>query len=190
MSIEEAIKQVEHGYSITKDAHQLINDAIFTSFLFTWRWWLGVALLTLPWIIWVLFRKKDSTHRLLYAGLSAIVLALLIDNVNLSFNLWSYPVKIVPYAPMFILPYHISLLPVAVMFTIQWKPNLNPFIKGVILAAVGSFVTEPVFVYFKFYNPKNWPYYYDFFMMLSIYLVAHYLSSRTQFEPTGHRSNP
>lgn len=38
------------------------------SILFTWRWWIAVALVVSPWIIWLLVRKKESTDRLLYVA--------------------------------------------------------------------------------------------------------------------------
>ena len=33
--------------------------------LFSWRWWLGVALILLLIGLWIKFRKKESTDRLL-----------------------------------------------------------------------------------------------------------------------------
>ncbi|NYC96028.1 hypothetical protein DFN09_004039 [Clostridium acetobutylicum] len=36
--------------------------------IYTWRWWLQVLIAILPWILWVIIRKKESAGRLLYAG--------------------------------------------------------------------------------------------------------------------------
>jgi hypothetical protein len=36
--------------------------------LFYDLWWFGVALSIIPWIIWFLIRKKQSTDRIMYVG--------------------------------------------------------------------------------------------------------------------------
>ena len=29
--------------------------------LFTWQWWVGVSLTIFPWILWLVFRKRECT---------------------------------------------------------------------------------------------------------------------------------
>jgi len=31
--------------------------------LFHWDWWVGLLLTILPWMVWIMFRKKESTDR-------------------------------------------------------------------------------------------------------------------------------
>jgi hypothetical protein len=42
--------------------------------LFTWQWWLSLALTVFPWILWVLLRKKSSTFRLLFSAFFVIII--------------------------------------------------------------------------------------------------------------------
>jgi len=51
--------------------HKLIQEKIniWSEYvLFSGLWWLGVGLSVIPWIIWFIVRKKESTDRILYAG--------------------------------------------------------------------------------------------------------------------------
>lgn len=77
------------------------NDLWYNHSLFTWRWWLGINLIILPWIIWYFLRKKESSGRLLSAGLFAIIISSFLNIVGVSMHLWGYPVRPLPI----ILPY-------------------------------------------------------------------------------------
>jgi hypothetical protein len=182
MTFEEGIKQVNKGYEKIVEANSLMTDAIMNAFIFTWQWWLGVGLFIITWVLWFMFNKKESSHRLLYAGFVTIIVALIIDIIALSLGKWAYPVKLVPFAPVLFLPYHFSLVPVSIMFMIQIKPSANPFVKAVIFAGVGAFIGMRIFVLIDFYDPKGWPSTYDFFILLFIYLVAHWFSMRNSFD--------
>ncbi|WP_205516326.1 CBO0543 family protein [Paenibacillus sp. SYP-B3998] len=176
------MNQLEQAHQKVTEANALINEAIMNTFLFTWRWWLGIALFIVPWIVWIIFRKKESTDRLLYAGLSSILLGLIIEMFALSMGMWSYPVKFIPNAGLAFLPYHFSTLPVGVMFTLQWMPKINAVLKGILLGIVCAYGIEPFFAKSGFYNPKNWYYFYDVFIYFFIYMVANWLSSRNYFD--------
>ena len=182
MTIREGINQVEQAYQKIHEASNLVNDAIMNAFLFTWQWWLGVALYIMPWIVWVIFRKKESTARLLLSGFIAIIVGLMIDIFAMSTGRWSYPIKFVPYTNVMFLPYHFSMLPVGVMFALQIKPNMNPVIKGIAFGVISAYLVEPFFAINGFYNSKGWPYLYDVLIYLSIFLVSHWFSTIDKFE--------
>lgn len=182
MTIEEGLNQVERGYQKFVESNSLMTDAVMNAFLFTWQWWLGIGLFFVPWILWFLFRKKESSGRLLIGAFSAVILGLIIDLIALSVGRWSYPMKVSPISPMLFLPYHFSLLPVSIMFVLQYKPRTNPLIKGVIYSAFSAFLFMRLFVMIGFYNPKGWPSIYDFFIYLSVFMVAYWFSSMNNFE--------
>src|SRR5665648_1115018 len=89
------------------------NDLWYNHILFTWRWWLAINLIILPWIIWYFLRKKESSGRLLSTGLFVIIISSFLNMVGVSMHLWGYPVRPIPI----ILPYDASALPVAVSYT-------------------------------------------------------------------------
>lgn len=55
--------------------YELVSDTTYEKLeiwsegvLFTWQWWIGVALTIVPWLLWIIFRKKESTLRFLTVG--------------------------------------------------------------------------------------------------------------------------
>ena len=150
--------------------------------LFTWRWWLSLAFLVVPWIIWVIVRKKDSTERLLLAGAIVAFLSLFVEQMGASMGLWWYGSKLIP-VPTESVPLSISLLPVGTMLMLQYKPETNPWLKAVIFGVGTSFVGLPLIRWLHMYEFKNWNYFYSFIITFVFYLVANYIVTRTNFEP-------
>ncbi|WP_335871303.1 CBO0543 family protein [Bacillus sp. 2205SS5-2] len=148
----------------------------------TWRWWLNVALLILPWFFWLIFRRKECTNRLLLAGLFVYVLTSVLDSVGVAFGLWMYAYTPLPYIHSFFMPWDFSSFPVMVMFLIQYKPNANPYIKAIIFACISAFLFEPIFVQLKVYKPLHWEHYFSFPFYFLIYVIAHRVSRRGNFE--------
>ncbi|AYA75643.1 hypothetical protein DOE78_09390 [Bacillus sp. Y1] len=176
MALEKGLAQSEKAYSQFTEISSLFAKIVSEEFFYTWQWWLGVALFIIPWVVWFSLRKKDSTGRLLLGGLMTIILSLTIDLAALSLGLWSYPMVIIPLAPFLFLPYHFSLAPVAVMFALQIKPNMNPLLKGVIFSSIAAFGGMNLFDAIDFYNPKNWSTLYDFIIFLTLYFTAYRLT--------------
>jgi hypothetical protein len=176
MAFEKGLAQSEKAYNQYTEISSIFAKIVLEELIFTWQWWLGLALFIIPWFVWFAFRKKDSTGRLLLCGLITIMLSLIIDLAALSLGLWSYPMVIIPLAPFLFLPYHFSLAPVAVMFAIQIKPKMNPLLKGVIFSALAAFGGMNLFDAIDFYNPKNWSTLYDFIIFLTLYFTAYWLT--------------
>lgn len=182
MTFNEGKNQVEYAYERIYETSLLVNQAISEAFLYTWQWWLGMGLFIIPWLVWFMFRRKESTGRLLVAGLISILIGIIVDMFAISMGKWSYPMKFIPNSLFILLPYHFSLLPVGVMFTIQIMLKVNYILKGSIFAGLGAFIVMPLFAIGGFYNSKGWPSIYDFFILLSVYLVAYWLSNMNSFE--------
>ncbi|WP_298841064.1 CBO0543 family protein [uncultured Clostridium sp.] len=148
--------------------------------LFTWRWWIAVSLVVLPWTIWLLVRKKESTDRLLFVALFVMVFSAGLDMIGIALNLWYYPVNVFPLMPEFI-PFDICALPVATMLCIQYFPNVSPYIKAGIYSLISSFMFEPLNELFGLYRRTHWEHYYSIPIMVFIYLIANYLASNDKF---------
>lgn len=146
----------------------------------TWRWWLCFGLTVIPWILWFVFKKKESTARLLFAGFSAMVISMLLDDIGVELNLWNYNVDFDAINPSFIL-WDMSVLPVVTMFFLQIKPDVSPVLKALIFSGTASFIVEPVFTLMDFYDPESWRYLYSFPIYIVIYMIAHYCSRRESF---------
>ncbi len=166
--------------SVTREYSDIIH-LWFTDCFSTWQWWLSLAILVIPWAVWIRFRKKESTCRLLFAGLIIIVISTHLDTIGVLCGIWSYNIDIVMIFPCLVI-YDLSLLPVATMFFLQYKPTLNPFIKAVIYSGIASFVFQPIFTWMRFYNPQYWKHYYSFPIFILLYLLAHFCITRKSFK--------
>ena len=152
----------------------------FNHILFTWRWWLSVSLIILPWTLWFLVRKKESTDRLLYAGFFVMLISSYMDVVGIAMNLWCYPINVLPLMPEFI-HFDICALPVATMLVIQFFPTVSPLIKAIVYAAFASFIFQPINSWLGLYNNLAWKNYYSFPILIVIYLLSNYVATRSQF---------
>jgi len=176
MAFERGLSQSEKAYNQLNEVSTIFANIVREEFLSTWQWWFGIALFIVPWVLWFKFRKKDSTGRLLLAGILTILLSLTIDLVALSLGIWSYPMIIIPLAPFLFLPYHFSLAPVAIMFALQIKPTMNNYLKAIIFSAIAAFGGMNFFNAIDFYNPKGWSTLYDFIIYLILYFSAYYVT--------------
>lgn len=177
---------VDHMRRIFKTTVNL-NDKLIhiwmRDIVFTWQWWITVGLLVLPWAIWLLLRKKESSDRLLYAGLYVFLMTLVLDSLGNSFGSWHYYVAPLPYLHLFYLPWDLTLFPVLTMLFLQYKPHLSPYLKALIYSLGISFIAEPFFVWIRIYDPSNWKHYYSVPFYFVIYLIAHFVSRKKGFDP-------
>lgn len=176
MAFEEGLAKSEKAYEQFTEISAAFADIVKNDFITTWQWWFGLALFIIPWLVWFKYRKKDSTGRLLLAGLLIIILSLTIDLAALSLGLWSYPLIIIPLAPFLFLPYHFSLAPVGIMFALQIKPQMNSLLKGILFSAIAAFGGMNFFNAIDFYNPKSWSTLYDFVIFLTLYYARYWIT--------------
>lgn len=180
MSQNEAAKIIDKN---KQEIVQLIdqNISVWTeNILFTWQWWLGVVLTISPWVLWTIFRKKNCTDRLLYVALFVMIIASFLDTFGVQMGLWYYKYEVIPMMPTYA-PWDFTLMPVTILFFLQVKPKVNPWLKAFIFAGIASFVAEPISNWLQLYEPKEWRYIYSFPIQVSIYLLSHYISRRNRF---------
>lgn len=175
------INGMERAYSLILQANHLMISLWLKNTFLHWQWWLGVCLAIIPWVLWLIFRKKESTNRLLFTGFFVMLIASWLDLMGILFGLWSYYHNVVPFSPAFV-PWDFTLLPVSIMFLLQVKPQMSPIIKAIAFSIFSSFIGEPFFVWIGIYNPKHWEYIYSFPIVIVIYLVSDWFSKRPHFE--------
>lgn len=179
-------EELEKGSSkisnLYQEAHDLLESLWSEHIFLTWRWWLNIGFTFIPWLIWLKYSKRESRDRLLYAGLTIIIISMLLDSIGIQYGRWYYMYEVVHFIPCFI-PFDTSLLPVTVMLFIQYKPEVNPLIKAVIFAGITSFIAEPIFVWLDLVRYPNWEYVYSFGIYILLYLIAHFVATRNRFNP-------
>nr|WP_240343847.1 CBO0543 family protein [Paenibacillus sp. SYP-B3998] len=138
-------------------------------------------MLIIPWVIWVIFRKKESSSRFIHAAFILIIMTLFLDLIGVLNGYWVYPIKIFPPAIVFF-PFQISVLPVLLMFFLQIKPTISPYIKALIFGFILAYICMPIMKTLHFYKPIHWKYTYSFIILIVIYLVAHWFGRASNFE--------
>lgn len=181
MHQKEYLTKADKLYDVIEKVHDKKINFWLENVLFTWQWWLGVSLTVVPWIVWILFRKKESTYRLLAAGFLAIIISTWLDFVGITLGLWHYNYDVLPLLPSY-LPWDFTVFPVLIMFMIQYKPKINPYIKAFIFAGGSAFIGEPIFKWLHTYDPEHWKYIYSFPFLFAIYLASHFVSTRGEFD--------
>lgn len=184
---DKAFEEIREAYRGIYDAHQVLFSTWKEYLLFTWEWWIAIFLTIGPWIVWVIFRKKESTDRLLYAGFFIIIISSWLDHLGVIKGMWIYYVDVFYCVPPYIL-WDFSIIPVTVMFLIQIKPNLSPLLKGVIFATLGV-TGEIFFQWVNFYEPLKWSIAYSFPIYIILYLISDYLTRRTKFTVISKEKN-
>lgn len=181
MTYQEGLIQIDKATNQISEANHLIVEAVMNAFFLTWQWWLALAMIVVPWTIWLLFRNRRSSARLLSTGLLIMVLSEILDTLGVSFGKWAYPVKVVPVATLNF-SYRLSVLPVFLMLLLQFKPNYNPFIKAVFFGGLGAYVGMPILAMIDLYKKIDWAFTYSFVILTVFYLIAHWFSRLSTFE--------
>lgn len=176
----EYFKKLQYLHDIVTQAYSVIISQWYNNCFLTWQWWLCVALFIIPWAVWIKYRKKESTGRLLLAGFVVIAISTHLDTIGVLLGIWSYNIDIILLFPCLII-FDLSLLPVSTMFLLQYKPNANPLIKAVIYSIIASFIMQPLFTWLEFYNPQNWKHYYSLPIFILLYLLANYCVTNDKF---------
>ena len=118
---------LDEVYNMIANAHYKLFNIWCTQIVFSWRWWLGVALCILPWIVWSKIRDKKDTIRLLFVGLVVMLVTATLDNMGLSYHLWHYAWQVIPLSTMFV-PWDFTIFPVGIMIMLQFNTKINVYI--------------------------------------------------------------
>ncbi|MCT8136667.1 hypothetical protein H1D32_02220 [Anaerobacillus sp. CMMVII] len=161
---EDLYKQVSE---ITYDKFEVWMDSV----VFGWQWWIGVGLSILPWLLWLKYRKKESTLRLLTVGFFVMFLSTFLDSIGAQLGFWYYLHAPLPLIPAFF-PWDTTLMPVVIMGLIQFKPHVNSYLKGLIFAGLTTYVGEPFFIWIDLYKPTTWKHIYSLPIYFAIYVIA------------------
>jgi len=148
---------------------------------FTWQWWFSVTISILPWVAWFIWRKKESTWRLLTVGFFIMIVSAYLDLLGQIKFLWYYPIKTIPTIPPFF-PWDFAILPVVTMFCVQIKPKLNPFIKAAGYSLSGAFIFQPFMIWIGLYTEVSWRHIYSVPILFAMYMISHLIFYRKNYK--------
>ncbi|MFB9330876.1 CBO0543 family protein [Paenibacillus aurantiacus] len=125
-------------------------------------------------------REKAATG-LLYIAFSIMTISLTFDVLGDQWGLWHYRFNVLPILPTY-LPWDLTLMPVAVIFLLQIKPEAHPFPKALMFALGTAYIAEPLIHWLGIYTTPHWRHTYSVPIQICIYLFAHYLSKRNRYQ--------
>ena len=130
--------------------------------LVTWQWYFLMAILLLPWFFWWKIVDKKRLLSIIIMGLIVSVTANWMDQVGAELGWWDYAYNPLPFFPQ-MLPVNYTLLPIGYMLLYQYYTAWQDFIRMVlIMAAVLSWMFEPIFSWMGVYQLFTWHYSYSF----------------------------
>lgn len=119
----------QHINDKTLELHQMYLAYWLRHIVFSWQWFLGVALLLIPILVWFLLRDRKSVDRLQYGGLFVALISAYLDYFGLFFGFWRYDYPVIPFTDNYF-PSSLTSLPVTVMLLLQYRPVRNPFLNA------------------------------------------------------------
>lgn len=142
--------------------------------LFSWQWYVLLAMLVIPYIVWWLLVDKKRLLPIVTMGLMVTTTANWMDQVGSELGWWSYAYKTIPIFPQMI-PVNYAMLPVGYMLLYQWfVPWRRYLIAATVMCAVMTWISEPVVVWMGIYQLNTWHYSFSF----PIYMVIAYTHKR------------
>lgn len=144
----------------------------------TGYWWLMLAVLVIPWIVWWFIVDKRRTYQLLTFGLFVSIIMSVIDIIGVETGLYFYPYKLIPFAPR-LLEYTLGLLPVSYMLLYQYFPKWRPFtIALTIASAATAFIGIPIANALGMIEPVRWNYLYSFIIIMTVGISIKWLTEK------------
>lgn len=156
----------------------------------TWQWWLCVAFIIVPLIIWWKMVDRKRLLEIALYGLLVNTQAAFLDVVGSEFLLWEYPIKLIPIIPRLV-PIDLIVIPVVFMLIYQRYPKWKDFlIANTIVSAIFSFIVEPLQVWMGHYKLFAWKHVYSFPIYIAIAvlgkcIINKLLAAKNNNEPTN-----
>ncbi|MDR3583729.1 MAG: hypothetical protein P4L59_00180 [Desulfosporosinus sp.] len=152
--------------------------------VFTWQWWIGIAFIILPILVWWKLVDKRRILVITTFGFLVNILATVLDITGSELVLWHYTIRILPQIPL-LFPVDFVMVPIAYMLVFQRYRAWQQFIlASAIVALCLAFILEPLAVYIKQYQLISWHYIYSFpiYILISIFskLITDNLLSRQE----------
>ncbi len=156
--------------------------------LFTWKWWLLLALTVLPYILWWQIANKRRAHELLLFGMLTAVFAIVLDNLGTELMWWGYPDKLVQFAPP-LFPADLVLVPVCLMTVYQFfGEDLRRFLIAItIWGALLAYIGEPFFIWLGYYQLITWKLTYSLIFYVVASTLARWIVRATRHVPEAGR---
>jgi hypothetical protein len=140
--------------------------------LLSWVWWVGIACIIIPFLIWWKVVDKKRLLEICLFGLIVNVSCCFLDVMGSELVLWEYPIHILPQIPL-LFPVDFVIVPVIKMIVYQKCPRWGKYlIWSTVTAAFLAFVAEPLAIWIGEYKLITWKLIYSFPVYIGINAFA------------------
>jgi len=168
----EMIFELEKQLTHTRIENWLKQD------LFSFQWWLLLAVLIIPWFIWWRYVDKTRLTEITLYGAITLILAAFLDAILSELVIWEYNHYVIPLWPRLISA-DFTLLPVTYMFIYQYFRQWKQFLLGMfVVSALYSFVGEPLLIWLDIYKLHGWKHIYSFPIYIVMAVIVKWLVQR------------
>jgi hypothetical protein len=138
------------------------------------QWWLLLAFLIVPWLIWLKVVDKNRKLEIVVVGLFVAIVTKLLDLVGYNLNFWDYPIQIIPLVPE-AFSFDLSMIPVAYMLLYQYFKTWKSYCIGLVcMSVVYAFIGEPFCNWIMIVVYIKWKYIYSvvYYIVVGITIKA------------------
>ena len=138
----------------------------------TWQWWIGIACVVIPLLLWWKLVDRRRILEITAFGFMVNILATFLDVMGSELLLWNYTLRILPQIPL-LFPVDFILVPIIYMLIYQRYLDWKQFLLACTIVALAlAFIVEPLAVYIKQYQLISWHYMYSFPIYVFIVIFA------------------
>ncbi|NPV91298.1 MAG: hypothetical protein HPY50_11070 [Firmicutes bacterium] len=153
--------------------------------LFTWQWWLLLAVVAVSALIWWRLVDRSRLLEIVCYGILGAVPAMVFDITGTMLGWYAYPILLQPYYPGTI--FGIITPAIIGMLIYQYFPSWRGFLITVTLAsAVLSFTGQPLLAYIGVYKIYNFSYLYSFLIFIIIAVWDKWTVGKMKSARTGY----
>lgn len=166
------IPTFEETYTLQSAADAAGREFWFHNVVFTYQWWLLVAVSIIPILVWWRLVDRRRLFEIMTYGLLVALISGLLDAIGVETDAWEYKYDLLPLLDVFI-AYDISVLPVCYMLIYQYFPQWQSFaIAQLAISCIFAFISEPILVYLDIYKLIDWKHIYSVpgYFFLAIFL--------------------
>lgn len=164
---------IDNAYVQIRQGNSSLANTWRHEVVFSWRWWLVLALTVLPWVGVFLFLPRRKRNQYLISSFIAMLMSSLFDMAGLTADLWRYYVNLVPILGGF-LPWNLSVIPGLLIAFYELWPRVSQLVKGLVFSVFCAFVGEPLTELLGLTNHHRWKHVYSVPLYLGIYLASFY----------------
>jgi len=147
--------------------NQFMNNTLFSL-----KWWIVLIIAIIYWVIWWKLVDKKKFKEIALVGLVTGIITFFLNTGGIEMTLWAYPTQIFGLVRTYSL-FELTILTTSYMLLYQYFTGWYTYIWAVIIfGAIGSFIAQPLFVYFGLYKLISWSYLYSFVVFIFIGIVV------------------